>query len=357
MRLWAMTLSSLHDPSAVSVSCWSIDPNAFPRHGADCDKLRFLLRYALLAPSNHNTQPWKFELYRDRVEIFADRSRSLHAIDPYDRELTISCGAALSLLRIAGEAFGCRLAIERLPDEDNSALLAVVRIEEADETIDKAPLDAIMRRRTNRNAFDPAPVTVEERNRLAASMQPSEVRARWVDDDEDRAQLGQIVMAADKIQFENSAFLRELAAWIRPSVTSARDGIPAHAVGISGLAAYVAPLLIRTFDLGDGKAARDEELMRRSPGIVILSTPFDTMRDWLSTGEALGALVIEAERLGLKVSYLNQPCEVAKLRFKLSLFDGVEGSPQMILRLGRAAATVDASPRRPLEEVLRERFA
>jgi nitroreductase len=358
MRLCAMTLSSLHDPSAVSVSCWSIDPNAFPWHGADCDKLRFLLRYALLAPSNHNTQPWKFELYHDRVELFADRSRRLHAIDPYDRELTISCGAALSLLRIAGEAFGCRLAIERLPDQDNGAILAVIHIEEVRTgAVNTGILDAILRRRTNRNAFDPAPITVEERNRLAASMEPSKVRARWVDDDEDRAQLGQIVMAADKIQFENSAFLRELAAWIRPSVTSARDGIPAHAVGISGLAAYVAPLLIRTFDLGDGKAARDEELMRRSPGIIILSTAFDTLRDWLLTGEALGALVIEAERLGLKVSYLNQPCEVPQLRFKLSLFDGVEGSPQMILRLGRAAATVDPSPRRPLEEVLRERFA
>jgi hypothetical protein len=159
-------------------------------------------------------------------------------------------------------------------------------------------------------------------------------------------------MDADKIQFENAAFLRELAAWIRPPLTSAQDGIPAHAVGISGFAAYVAPLVIRTFDLGDGRAARDEELVRRSPGIAVLSTPFDAPRDWLACGEALAAFLIEAERLGLKVSYLNQPCEVSELRFRLSLLASVNGNPQLVLRLGRADAAVAPSPRRPLEDFL-----
>lgn len=332
-------------------SSWNIDANEFPRRGSARDRLRFLLRYALLAPSNHNTQPWRFRLHHDRVALYADRSRSLAAADPFDRELLISCGAALGFLRVAAGAFGCRLAIRRFPDPDIEDLLADAAIEESrPDVLDRELLAAILRRRTNRNAFGPTPITAGQRERLNASLEDSDVHVGWIDDANDRAQLVRIVMAADKIQFENAAFLRELAAWIRPPLTSAQDGIPAHAVGISGFAAYVAPLVIRTFDLGGGKAARDEELVRRSPGIAVFSTPFDTPRDWLSCGEALAAFIIEAERLGLKVSYLNQPCEVSELRFQLSLLDSIKGNPQLILRLGEANATVAPSPRRPLED-------
>jgi nitroreductase len=332
---------------------WNIDANEFPRRGSMRDRLRFLLRYALLAPSNHNTQPWRFGLHPDRVALYADRSRSLSAADPFDRELLISCGTALGFLRLAAAAFGCRLAIRRFPDPDIEDLLADAAIEEQRaDMLDRELLAAILRRRTNRNAFEPSPISADQRRRLDASLGESDVHAGWIDGAADRAQLARIVMAADKIQFENAAFLRELAAWIRPPLTSARDGIPAHAVGISGFAAYVAPLVIRTFDLGGGKAARDEELVRRSPGIVVLSTPFDTPRDWLACGEALAAFVLEAERLDLKVSYLNQPCEVDELRFQLGLLDSIKGNPQLILRLGQAAATVAPSPRRPLEDFL-----
>ncbi len=335
-------------PSALG---WNIDASAFPRRGAAGEQLRFILRYALLAPSNHNTQPWRFKLHHNRLEFFADRSRSLSAADPFDRELVISCGAALAFLQLAAETFGCDLAIKRFPNHNDEDLLATVEIEETHTvTPDMMVLDAILRRRTNRNAFDQTPITVEQRQRLDTCTRSSDVHAAWIDDLHERTQLARIVMAADKVQFENTAFLRELAAWIRPPLTSAHDGIPARAVGINGFAAYVAPLVIRTFDLGNGKAARDQELVRRSPGIVVLSTPFDTSRDWLSCGEILGTFVVEAERLGLKISYLNQPCEVSELRFQLSLLDSVKGNPQLILRLGQTAATVAPSPRRSLED-------
>jgi hypothetical protein len=49
------------------------------------------------------------------------------------------------------------------------------------------------------------------------------------------------------------------------AIHSAREGIPARVIGISGFATYVAPLVIRTLHLG-GRAARDEELMRTRRG-------------------------------------------------------------------------------------------
>jgi hypothetical protein len=219
---------------------------------------------------------------------------------------------------------------------------------------DKKIHEAILNRHTNRNAFESRLVPIEARNVIDLTMRKAGALTSWIDEASERKQLAEIIMTADQFQFENTAFLRELAAWVRPTQTSATDGIPSKAIGISGVASYVAPFLIRTFDMGAGKAARDMELMQCSPAVVIVSTPFDRDYDWLTCGEGLGFMLLAAEQLGLKASYLNQPCEVSELRFRLSLFDTVKGNPQLILRFGYAA-TVAPSPRRPLAQVVRER--
>jgi nitroreductase len=47
------------------------------------------------APSVHNTQPWRWRVHPDRLDLLAARERQLAAIDPRSRLLVLSCGAAL----------------------------------------------------------------------------------------------------------------------------------------------------------------------------------------------------------------------------------------------------------------------
>jgi nitroreductase len=56
---------------------WHICEAAFPRQGSPSAQLRHLLHYAVVAPSGHNTQPWRFRVTGDGVELFADRTRAL----------------------------------------------------------------------------------------------------------------------------------------------------------------------------------------------------------------------------------------------------------------------------------------
>ena len=86
---------------AANLEAWSVTPSNFPASGTLLDKARFAVRYAILAPSSHNTQPWRFVSGDRELLVCADRTRSLPNIDPFDRELIISCGAALFNLRVA----------------------------------------------------------------------------------------------------------------------------------------------------------------------------------------------------------------------------------------------------------------
>ena len=41
----------------------------FPSWGGPAERLRFLLQWAVLAPSRHNTQPWLFEIEGDELRL------------------------------------------------------------------------------------------------------------------------------------------------------------------------------------------------------------------------------------------------------------------------------------------------
>src|SRR4029453_2672477 len=71
-------------------------------------QLRSLVRYAVLAPSTRNSQPWRFTIERNTVRVWADPSRRLPVADPDGRELHLSLGCALENLLVAGALLGYR---------------------------------------------------------------------------------------------------------------------------------------------------------------------------------------------------------------------------------------------------------
>ena len=213
---------------------WQIDESGFPRTGTLAQRIRFALRYAILAPSSHNTQPWRFNLDGDTVTLVADRTRSLPVVDPYDRELIASLGAALFNLRAALAHFRMSYAIDIFPVKADADLVARIKVADAqapDANADVARLAAaIPFRATNRHAFSPIGVPGKVQDFLLEAARAEGVSIRAIDDLNERKRLAALVARADQAQFGDARFRRELASWVHPS--RARDGRPAYAFGI-----------------------------------------------------------------------------------------------------------------------------
>lgn len=336
---------------------WAVDPAAFRTCQDGVARLRFLVTYAVLAPSSHNTQPWQFRLRGGPVlELRADRSRALPVVDPDDRALIISCGAALANLRAAAAALGEALDVATLPDPGDRELLAVATTR---GPCPPAPgsarlLRAMTARRTSRFAFAPDPVPEPLRAEIIAAAEGAGgIRLHWLEDYGQRHAIARLVAEGDRIQMADPAFRHELAIWLRSRHGASRDGVSGAAFGMPDTLSFALALAIRTFDLGASQAAKDVALAEGSPVLAVLTTPGETQADWLAAGEALQRALLAATAGGFTASFMNQPIEVPALRERLAAMLGTAERPQMLVRIGRGPKPVPAT-RRPVREVLRE---
>lgn len=311
------------------------------------DILATILESAVLAPSSHNTQPWRFEISETGVSLFADRLRALPVNDPDDRELTISCGCALFNLRIAAAHAGFNAHCALLPDPGDEDLLATVTFTPASgsEGRQSGLFQAITRRRTYRKRFEPKQVPSDVLNILDESAETEGAWFQVLDSEHARHQVAELVAEGDAAQWSNPSWRRELAAWMHPRRKG--DGLT-----VPGMVAPVAQLVVRTFDMGNGVGAKDRQLADESPVIAALGTAGDGVEDWLKAGQALERVLLRSLGQGLQASYLNQPIQVAVLRPKLQHLLGHSGFPQILLRLGYPATDLPAAPRRNLQEVV-----
>jgi nitroreductase len=325
----------------------------FPITGTPGQKLEAAIKYAIRAPSSHNSQPWRFHVTEDALELRADRTRSLPVADPQDRELIISCGAALFHVGLGLRHFDTMPRIERLPDARDPDLLARVHVGEAREHTaeDEALFHAISLRRTFRRRFADRCLP----DGFGASLEvAARSEAAWLQifrTPEARRAVAELVAEGDRLQMSDKRFRRELADWLRPNRGKRRDGMPGYALGLSNVKAAVGPFVVRMFDAGRGQAARDRRQIADAPMVALLGTRRDTPYHWLEAGEAIAHVLLRAQVSGVVASFFNQPIEIPELRTRLQTLAGRDGFPQMLLRLGVGRA-LRATRRRPVAEVV-----
>jgi hypothetical protein len=178
---------------------------------------------------------------------------------------------------------------------------------------EEALFEAIPRRRTTRAAYEERQVPAGAQGELVEEAAREGAWLHLVSDGEREAVAG-LVAEGDRAQMGDKRFRRELAAWMHPNRSRAARGMRGYGFGFSDLLSLGSPLIVRTFDLGEGEAAKDREFAEHSPLLSVLGTAGDAPRDWLAAGQAMERVLLRACWRGLASSFLNQPVEVEPIR-------------------------------------------
>jgi nitroreductase len=321
------------------------------------DALAAVIGTAARAPSVHNTQPWKFRVDGDVIELHADHDRLLAQIDPAGRELVISCGAALFGLRLGLRQLSRVPAVQLWPDPAQPSLVARVwpDANAAMNAIEAELLAAVPHRHTHRGPFTPGEVSPRLLAALAVDAMAEGAELKFVESPGLVSELAVLVDQAAAEQDASADISAEMRRWLRPAGSEARDGVPERAAAIGSDA--VAPRF-RQRKFGAPADARDrsagalagEDVASEPPAATaVLLTEGDTADDWLRAGQALNRLLLRAATRWVFASLQSQPMESPRHREQVRHLLALPGQPQMLLQFGRAN-TAPATPRRPQAE-------
>ncbi|MEV8510621.1 nitroreductase [Actinoplanes sp. NPDC051475] len=292
------------------------------------------------APSIHNTQPWRWRLIGDTLDLHLVRSRILQVSDPDGRLATLSCGVALHHARVAAAAQGWRVAVTRMPRDAGPDLLARLHVG------GRAPVDppsvlhlrTIPLRRTDRRPVTDTPVdpaglaaittAVEEQNTGLYTLRPDDV-----------LELAAAADHAQRSEAADPAWQSELAYWTgaaRPAGTGISDAaIPDRATQTT----------VPGRDFGHHGALPVSAEHDKAAVFVMLYGNADEPLDWLRCGEALSAGWLTATEHRISVVPHSAPIEVIATRQAMRAMIASIGYPCLVLRLGTIGPADTGAPR------------
>lgn len=332
----------LFQPKA-SVDAWQVKESDFPVNSSNEERLLFLLNYAILAPSSYNTQPWKFNVSDNEIEVFSDKTRWLTVADADQREFYISIGCAMENLLIAAEHFGYLNNVQYFPEPNRTDLVASIRLIPGGklETSDPGLFQAILARHTNRQPYENRTFPESDLQLLNNTTEKG-LGLYVTSNPKIKSEFRDLEVRANKIQYDNVEYKSELGYWLGQGM-----------MGPTGIQAKIAQFEVLFLDVGKDQTRKDSALLNSTLTLGFVTSRENDKTSQVKAGQLLERVWLTATARNIRVQPMSQALEVPQTKAELERLVPDNGSyVQQIFRLGYAPPETEYTPRRPLEEVL-----
>lgn len=330
-----------------------------------------ILSYAILAPSPHNTQPWKIRLIdTNKILLYVDPDRLLPMTDPFHRQIYIGQGTFLEILNIAARTLGYEAEIQLFPDGqdavENTGKSPVAFISfHKSEPYKDVLFEYITKRATNRLVYNE---TIPEENQLRTLndiFNDGNAFIRFFTDKTIVARMGDLMTEAMKIETYLHRTHAETVSMIRftdEEMEKYRDGFGYENMGLSGMSKFFAETFAgrnKAFDesFKEKTVSVTEKMTHSAKALGILFSKENERTDQVEIGRKYSRVHLSATQLGLAMHPMTQITqeyeELSSVRKKFAEVIGNEqGVAQMVIRLG-FADTVPHAPRRSVKDLIR----
>jgi len=311
-----------------------------PKPGGILDEpRRRILRYAALAPSGHNTQPWTVRpVGPDEWLIGTDPKRHLPAVDPQNRETLLSLGAFAENLSLAAGALGFSAGIDVLARENDDPEVMRVRLKASAPT--DYPLGRLEKRMTVKGGYQNRELSAAD---IKALSEPLAGRLHYFPRGTDHARcIQEGAVESFRRQSYRDPAQEELVQWLRLSSEAARrhrDGLTTAGMEISGakgwfIRNFVSPDDFLKQSFREQGVTHTAKLAAQGGGWIIITGSNRTPTELIETGRRFEKMALMARERNIALHPMSQWLEEKWGLDQLAANHSADVHPQFVLRVG-----------------------
>ncbi len=332
---------------------WLVDVKDFPKASSISEKLKFLINFALLAPSTHNSQPWRFKVEGASIFIEPDFNKRLAIGDTGNQFLFISLGCALENLLIAGQYYGF-VATVTYPSANNRNI-EVVFNQEKNDSLDRNVVKSsliffISKRVTNRHKFSER-LPEDSFLSLIRCLKTEALQVDIFTVGEKFNQIKFLINSFTPALLNQPDFRKELSAYVKTNLTRSKVGMPAFVMGVPTLPSLLVPTLLKYINL-EKFNKKKKEGASNAKIFISLSTKNNTEEDWVMSGQAFQRINLLATESGLSTQPMMAPLHNPQGYEEFKKILQTNFFPQFLFRLGYALSPSRHSPRMSVDDCL-----
>lgn len=347
-------------------SAWMLDQ----WHEAnDEQKLEYLCMLAHLAPSTHNTQPWRFfcNTSTQTIEMYLDRAFILPASDVVGRQSVISAGCAIGNILSVADFYGFSLSMDMydahvLPGSTGElAHIISLHIHHIPPVTSNSNLvHAIFNRKIQRAEMDPTRALPDDVS-ISQDICEEGITLHFISDRLRRKSVAEFQGQADGFVMNSKKFSRELGEWMLPNDTSSSVGMPGNGFGLQDEQAariHRGMLGEEALHPEDGLkfAIAGKDGIEKAPLVGFLTATKDDIHHWINTGITLEKIFLRMTSSNISVAINAGIVEVGLVNKMFAMTLGTTKRITALFRAGYLKNPEDNkrphTPRLSMNEVL-----
>lgn len=283
------------------------------------ETIESILELGVHAPSGDNSQPWRFEVRDDVIDVHNLPAKDNPVLNYRQRGSYIAHGALIENIVLAAGKFGYKAEVCLFPTPENDAHTARISLKRED--VQCSPLvDCIRRRHTNRRAYLPEALSKEELASLADSVQDfsssGELTLSFTQEVSSKRALAECASSFEQVILESErlhSLLFKDVVWSQEEESRLRSGMFIKTMELAPPQQFAFRLashwkVIRALNgvgLSRFIARQDAKLYASGAamGVILVRRNADS-REFVLAGRAMQRVWLTATRLGLSVQPL-----------------------------------------------------
>jgi len=330
---------------------WAINFDEFSKKTTDAERMAFFLSFALLAPSGHNTQPWKFKIENNTADIFFEKERLASSSDEGGRQMFVSLGCFITNFSEAIKAYGYTCTITYSKDLLITSNLPLVKFSFTKGNNTTKPDTIILKSMTDRHSDKNKYQQKELSSNLLkyiSGLSDESFLVSIVSDTPKKEKLSSYIVNAQIDCMEKSSFRNELSHFIKNTLSSSKYGMTGNTLGLPLFVSFFASKLIAKVNLSKMTQKGDLSLLKKfTPYFLFISSKEDTPYAWIKSGELLQKIWLESTKYLVGCHPLAAIVQHKLYRQKLSEELKTDFHPNVFIRIGYSTIDFSKIPMSP----------